>query len=83
MILNQLIGTVLMVASIGVVVRARFNLKGQSSIKLEQIVRLLSFVLGYWSVFAYLIAFRGYTETASNSLPTPLSQKREALALVE
>ncbi len=51
-----------MAVSIAVVVRARFNLKGQSSIKMEQIIRLLSFVVGYWSVFAYLIAFRGYVE---------------------
>ncbi len=61
-ILNQLIGTVLMVISIAVVARARFSLKGQSFIKMEQIIRLLSFVVGYWAVYAYIIAFRGYIE---------------------
>ncbi len=52
----------LVIATIVKVVRVRFVLKGQSIIKVEQIARLSSFVVGYWAVWAFLISFRGYVE---------------------
>jgi len=65
---NLGIGTTLMTTVIVKVLRVRAHLKAQSSISLEQVVRLSLLILGYWLVYAYLICYRIYLEAAKGDI---------------
>ncbi|ELR23372.1 Gprotein-coupled receptor [Acanthamoeba castellanii str. Neff] len=65
---NLCVGTTLMTIVIIKVLRIRSQLKEQTHISMEQVIRLSLLILGYWLVYAYVIGYRIYLEAVRSSI---------------